>query len=59
MRVGIDLGGTKIEAIALADSGDIVARERIPTPRSYEGTLDAIEQLVNAVEARAGARGSV
>ena len=59
MRIGVDLGGTKIEAIALADSGEIVARERVPTPRSYEGTLDAIEGLVKTVEARANTHGTI
>ncbi len=57
MRVGVDLGGTKIEAIALADSGEIVARERIPTPRSYDGTLDGITKLVGKVEQAAGVPG--
>jgi fructokinase len=59
VRVGVDLGGTKIEAIALADSGAIVARERVATPRAYEPTLDAIVGLVEAVERGAGGRGSV
>jgi fructokinase len=59
VRVGVDLGGTKIEAIALADSGGIVARERVATPRAYEPTLDAIVGLVEAVERGAGGRGSV
>ena len=59
MRIGIDLGGTKIEAIALADTGDIVARRRTETPRAYEATLDAIAKLVAEVEAAAGERGTV
>ncbi|MGH9884058.1 MAG: ROK family protein [bacterium] len=59
MRVGVDLGGTKIEAIALADSGEIVARERAPTPRSYDGTIHVIASLVESVERSAGARGTV
>ena len=59
MRVGVDLGGTKIEAIALADSGEIVARERVVTPPSYDACVDAIVGLVNAVERTSGERGTV
>jgi fructokinase len=59
MRVGVDLGGTKIEAIALADSGEIVARERVSTPPSYEACVDAIVSLVTAVERTSGEHGTV
>ena len=59
MRIGIDLGGTKIEAIALAETGAVAARRRVPTPRSYETTLDAIAHLVADVEAEIGARATV
>jgi len=42
-RIGIDLGGTKIEAVALSPDGIILARHRVPTPRDdYQGTLVAI-----------------
>ena len=48
-RVGVDLGGTKIEALALSHSGEERVRVRAPTPRGdYEATLDAIVALVNA-----------
>ena len=48
-RVGVDLGGTKIEALALSPSGQEHVRVRAPTPRGdYEGTLDAIVSLVEA-----------
>ena len=48
-RVGVDLGGTKIEALALSPSGEERVRVRAPTPRGdYEATLDAIVALVNA-----------
>ena len=48
-RVGVDLGGTKIEALALSPSGEERVRVRAPTPRGdYEGTLDAIVSLVEA-----------
>jgi len=44
MRIGVDLGGTKIEAIALGGGGDVLARQRVSTPPSYDGTLDAISK---------------
>ncbi len=60
MRIGIDLGGTKIEAIALDCSGAIVARRRTPTPvGDYAATLAAIVKLVAGIEAKCGDRGSV
>ena len=59
MRIGIDLGGTKIEAIALSDAGTITVRQRVPTPRDYAGTLDALAALVADVEREAGAPGTV
>jgi fructokinase len=52
-RIGIDLGGTKTEAIVLDEGGRDVVRRRIPTPRSYDGTLAALAELVAAVEADA------
>ncbi|HEY0777662.1 MAG TPA: ROK family protein [Gemmatirosa sp.] len=55
MRLGVDLGGTKIEALALADDGREVVRRRVPTPRAYEPTLDAIAALVAGVARDAGA----
>ena len=53
--IGIDLGGTKIEGIALSGDGRTLAKLRIPTPREdYEATLTAIARLVDEVEQRAG-----
>ena len=49
-RIGIDLGGTKIEGIVLGADGTIVARQRIPTPRSYDGTLAALTSLVDELD---------
>ena len=47
LRIGVDLGGTKIEAIALDASGRGVFRKRVPTPKGdYEGTLRQIKLLV-------------
>ena len=55
MRIGVDLGGTKIEAIALADDGAVAARRRVPTPRDdYAATLDAVARLVLDLERDAG-----
>jgi len=60
MRIGVDLGGTKIEVVALSDDGSELIRRRIPTPaRDYAATLDAIAGLVNDTEAALGRRGSV
>ncbi len=60
MRIGVDLGGTKIEAIALGGAGEVLARQRIATPRDdYEGTLEAILGLVRELEAGLGTRCSV
>ena len=50
MRIGIDLGGTKIEAIALDAKGREVFRKRVPTPRGdYEGTISAVASLVKEI----------
>ncbi len=59
VRIGIDLGGTKIEVLALDEHGRELARRRIATPRTYEGTLDALADLVSDVERSAGGTGSV
>ena len=53
-RLGVDLGGTKIEAIILGDQGQIMARRRVATPSDYLAKLDAIRSLVHAIEAEAG-----
>ncbi|MEZ4494632.1 MAG: ROK family protein [Dehalococcoidia bacterium] len=59
MRIGIDLGGTKIEGIALGDEGAELARHRIPTPGSYAATLQAIVSVVARLEHETGERGTV
>jgi fructokinase len=59
MRIGVDLGGTKIESIALAAEAVVAARRRIATPRDYAATLDAIARLVGELEAETGRSGSV
>ncbi len=59
MRIGIDLGGTKIEAIALATDGSELLRRRVATPQGYDGTLAAVADLVALVELKLGKRGTV
>ncbi len=60
MRIGIDLGGTKIEGIAIADDGRELTRQRIAAPRGdYATTVAAVAGLVEAIERECGARGSV
>ncbi|HVN27351.1 MAG TPA: ROK family protein [Candidatus Binataceae bacterium] len=60
MRIGIDLGGTKIEAIALGDHGRELIRRRVPTPvGDYAGILSAIADLVAGLENELNERGSI
>ncbi len=60
IRLGIDLGGTKIEGIVLDARGRTLARRRVATPREdYPATVAAVAGLVAALEHEAGARGSV
>ena len=59
MRIGVDLGGTKIEAIALSPAGQEITRLRVATPRDYAASLDAIAGLVRELERAAGAPGTV
>ena len=58
-RIGIDLGGTKIEIILLGPDGSELVRERIETPTGYDATLSGIAGLVHAAEARVGVAASV
>jgi len=60
MRIGIDLGGTKIEAVALDDRGETRGRRRVATPRGdYEGTLRAMADVALELERETGERGTV
>ncbi|EMM6763311.1 fructokinase [Pluralibacter gergoviae] len=60
MRIGIDLGGTKTEVIALSDRGEALYRHRLPTPRDdYRQTIEVIARLVEAAEKETGQRGSI
>ncbi|MFZ1961547.1 MAG: ROK family protein [Methylovirgula sp.] len=60
MRIGVDLGGTKIEAIALTENGSIAARRRQPTPcGDYGAILKAIGDLILDLETEVGEKGSI
>ncbi|UEM23618.1 ROK family protein [Skermanella mucosa] len=60
IRIGIDLGGTKIEGIAIDRNGRELSRRRIGTPRgNYAATLDSLAGLVSWLEEQAGDRGTV
>jgi len=59
VRIGIDLGGTKIEAIAVSPAGAEIARRRVTTPRDYGASLDAIADVVRELERAADAAGTV
>ncbi len=59
MRIGIDLGGTKTEVIALSDKGEQLFRHRLPTPRDYRETIENIAHLVAMAEEATGQTGTV
>lgn len=56
IRIGVDFGGTKIEAAALDAEGRFQARVRAPSPASYEAALQAVRELIAEAERQAGAR---
>ncbi len=60
MRIGVDLGGTKTEALALDDAGQELRRVRVPTPQGdYAGTVRNIASLVHELENELGQQGTV
>jgi fructokinase len=59
IQIGVDFGGTKIEAAALNAEGAFLARIRAPNPGSYDAALRTVQELVQQAEAMAGARGTV
>lgn len=60
MRIGVDLGGTKIEVVALSTQGEELFRKRVDTPKgSYPETLQAIKGLVDDAEHATGQTGTV
>lgn len=59
VRIGVDFGGTKIEAAALSPAGDYLTRKRQPTPRDYDRALRVVKDLIAEVEAEVGATGPI
>ncbi|TVO96355.1 fructokinase [Shewanella algae] len=59
MRIGVDLGGTKIELVALSGEGSELFRKRIATPRDYQATIEAICALVDEAETQLEMTGTV
>src|SRR5688500_8735947 len=60
VRLGIDLGGSKIEIIALDERGSEVKRRRVPAPQDdYRATLTMIAELVRETEAELGRQGTI
>lgn len=59
VQIGVDFGGTKIEAAALDESGSFLSRLRIPNPGDYDRAVRDVCDLVLAVEAEAGAPGTI
>jgi len=60
MKIGIDLGGTKIEGIAISETGKELMRKRTKTPKGdYNGTVKEIVGIVNSLESDTNQKGSV
>jgi fructokinase len=60
VRIGIDLGGTKIELIALDDSGREIFRKRVPTPQgNYAATVEAVVSLIGNAEQKLNSKATV
>jgi fructokinase len=59
IQIGVDFGGTKIEAAALGAGGQVLVRQRVSTPATYEEAIAAVSALIAQVEQQAGAKGSV
>lgn len=59
IRIGVDFGGTKIEAAALDEAGNFLVRQRVPNPGDYETAIRTVGTLIAAVEREAGAEGSI
>lgn len=59
MRIGIDFGGTKIEAVGLDADGAVLARKRVPNPGAYDAAIEAVANLIRFIEDESGRTGSV
>lgn len=58
-RIGIDLGGTKMELLVLGPDGKGVLRNRIPTPHSYAAALQELKALIEGAEAEIGSQATI
>jgi fructokinase len=58
IRIGVDFGGTKIEAAAIDEAGRFISRVRAPNPGQYEAAIDLVRALVEQVEREAGVAGA-
>ena len=58
-RIGIDLGGTKIEVVVLDPAGGIALRRRADTPRDYPGIVSTITALIEGAERQLAVRATV
>jgi len=59
VRIGIDMGGTKIEIVALDEAGEVLYQKRVPTPDSYTQTLNCLADLIEGAEQRLSSKGTV
>ena len=59
VQVGVDFGGTKIEAAVLAPDGEFLARVRTSTPDNYDQSIRDVCALIERAEGQAGARGTI
>lgn len=59
MRIGIDFGGTKIEAIGLDADGAVLARKRVPNPGNYDDAIESVADLIGFIEGETGRTGSI
>ncbi len=59
IQIGVDFGGTKIEAAALGAEGEFLARLREPNPGDYDAAIRTVVDLIGRVEAEAGGQGTI
>ncbi|WGM30329.1 ROK family protein [Brevundimonas sp. NIBR11] len=59
MRIGIDFGGTKIEAVGLDADGVVLARKRVPNPGNYDAAIQTVADLVAFIESETERTGSI
>lgn len=59
IQIGVDFGGTKVEAAALDAAGNVLARARVPNPGAYDAALSVVRDLVAKLEQEVGQRGTL